>query len=354
MNRRLSVVMPVYNGERFLGQAIESVQGQTFSDFELHIVDDASTDGTLDVIQKYADKDDRIIVHRQPANSGVTAALNVGCRSVTSELIARMDADDISLPHRFARQVAFLDENPDVGLIGSYVQVIDEDGKLGAVWPCPNHPGLTAWSMLFYCALAHPSIMMRRSVLERVGFYPVGYAAEDYALFVRLLHITRLTNIGEVLLHYRVWKENLTTVRRTRLESDSARILREDVGESAGIELSDADIELMRDFARHVYPSTPAQIARLSQLMSGLLERQAGLPPLTAEDVREMYKDAGLRMLILSAVALKRAQAVAAARLAGRAMRISPASVSTFALKAIRRASQRAAGVFRTTPTQTN
>src|SRR5688572_11065546 len=197
MKPQLSVVMPVYNGERFLAPAIDSILAQTFADFDFHIVDDGSRDATAEILSDYAKRDRRIVVHTQAINGGITAALNYGCRAASADLIARMDADDISLPDRFALQVAYLTQHADVGVLGTCVQVIDESDRLGPIWPCPADAGLTAWAMLFTCIVAHPTVVIRRSVLEEVGFYPLGYTpAEDYALWMRLLKLTRITNLS--------------------------------------------------------------------------------------------------------------------------------------------------------------
>lgn len=333
----IDVVMPVYNGERFLSAAIDSVLGQTFSDFTFHIVDDGSKDGTADILARYAGMDRRIVVHTQPHNVGLAAALNVGCRAGSADLIARMDADDISLPDRFSCQVAFLADHPDVGVLGTFVQVLDEHGGLGEVWPCPAQPGLAAWSMLFYCSLAHPTIMMRRSALESAGFYPVGYAAEDYALFMRLLNRTRLMSLPEVLLRYRVMSTSYTRSGWDRLEKDSARTVQESVGVLPIGPLSDGDIQLLRDLARHQYPTALHDVSRLGDVIVALRAHQVTLAPLLPEDIRAINRDAGLRLWLLTGLALQRGSFRLPARLAIDAVRASPSSVFQFAGKAVRK-----------------
>src|SRR5262245_39958720 len=113
----VSVVMPAYNGERFVVEAVRSILAQTFRDFELIVVDDGSTDRTAELVAAEQSRDPRVVVHRQPSNQGFRIALNAGCALARGELIARMDADDVSLPERFERQVAFLRAHPEVGVV---------------------------------------------------------------------------------------------------------------------------------------------------------------------------------------------------------------------------------------------
>ncbi len=126
---RVSVLMSVYNGERFLRDSVESILGQTFTDFEFLILDDGSTDSTCEILEEYANKDARIVLVRNDRNLGLTRSLNKGLRLVRGEYLARQDADDISLPKRLEMQVKFLDAHPEVGVVGSALEIIDENGN---------------------------------------------------------------------------------------------------------------------------------------------------------------------------------------------------------------------------------
>src|SRR5262249_44526169 len=172
----VSVVMPVYNGERFVVEAVRSILAQTFRDFECLVVDDGSTDRTPELLAAEQARDPRLVVHRQPANLGFREALTTGCALARGELIARMDADDISLPTRLERQVAFLQTHPKVGVVGSAVQFLDDRGAPGAIKLNPLGSGLAAWSMVFFNSLVHPSVTLRRAALEAAGGYPAGCA----------------------------------------------------------------------------------------------------------------------------------------------------------------------------------
>ena len=237
----VSVVMPVFNAGRYLRAALDSVLAQTFGDFELVAVDDGSTDDSPAILREYQARDDRIrIVSR--ANTGIVGALNDGVGASRGQLIARMDADDIAMPERFERQVAFLRDNPDYVLVGSQVLLIDPDGA-----PlCPKrdteytHEKID-WAHLHHrWPLVHPSVIIRRSALEAVGGYRAKYQwLEDLDLFLRLAEVGKLASLPAVLLQYRL---HTGSVCHTR-EKDQARIrpaLYAEVYQRRGISHDDA------------------------------------------------------------------------------------------------------------------
>jgi glycosyltransferase involved in cell wall biosynthesis len=145
---RISVVMSVYNGEKYLRQAIESILQQTYTDFEFIIIDDGSTDSSREIIQSYDDKRIRLVINEQ--NIGLTKSLNKGIRLAKGEFIARMDADDISLPQRFEKQVAYLDSHPEVGVLGTYANIIDHRGKIINNIIFPTEHETILWTMLLF------------------------------------------------------------------------------------------------------------------------------------------------------------------------------------------------------------
>lgn len=202
----ISVVMPVYNGRRYLAEAMDSILAQTFGDFEFICVDDGSTDDSLAILSDYARRDARVrIVSR--ANTGVWKALNDGIEVSHGRLIARMDADDVSMPNRFEKQVTFLNEHPDVVAVGCSVLIIDAEGA--PLREMPNPPRwtheeidtahLTGGGQVFY----HPALIFRREALKTIGMYRQWPAAQDLDLFLRLAEIGRLANVRDVLLKYR-------------------------------------------------------------------------------------------------------------------------------------------------------
>jgi glycosyltransferase involved in cell wall biosynthesis len=199
---RVTVVMPVYNCERFLAEAIESILSQTLADFEFVIIDDGSTDDSVEIIASY--RDSRIRLIRNWTNLGVSESLNKGFCLARGEYVARMDSDDVCLPERLARQVAFMEEHAEIGICGTWIETMGE--QAGQVLRYPTAPDTVKCTHLFGPALAHPSVIMRRDMLKKLGllYNPSFRRAQDFELWVRASEYTALANIGEVLLRYRL------------------------------------------------------------------------------------------------------------------------------------------------------
>jgi glycosyltransferase involved in cell wall biosynthesis len=205
---RVSVVMAVYNGEAFLSQAVESILAQTFADFEFVVIDDGSTDSTESLLGEYSRRDSRIQVTRQP-NAGYVAALNAGCAVARGELIARMDADDLSEPGRLARQVAFLDERPEVAVVGSSLLLITAEGRPFYIAAYPQEPDDARGALARGNPLGHSTVLIRRSALEAVGGYRAAFVdAEDYDLWVRIARSYEIANLPDLLGCYRIHPDN--------------------------------------------------------------------------------------------------------------------------------------------------
>lgn len=202
---RITVALSVHNNAPYLAAALESLLAQSFVDFELLVVNDGSTDASRTIIDDYAARDPRVRPIHQP-NRGLIASLNLMIAQARGEYIARMDGDDIALPERFARQVAFLDTHSDHGVVGSRVIAMRENGEDRIDRPIDHpvsteavHAALEAGPLL-----CHPSVMMRRCLLEAVGGYRAAYRhCEDYDLWLRLAERTRMANLPERLLRYR-------------------------------------------------------------------------------------------------------------------------------------------------------
>jgi glycosyltransferase involved in cell wall biosynthesis len=208
--------MPVYNAETYLEKAVESILNQTFSDFEFFIIDDGSTDGSAAILERYADSDPRIRLISRP-NRGLAPTLNELVNRSRGELIARMDADDISMPERLQRQVDYLHDHPDCVLVASHALVIDREDDPIAVWfKVDGHKAIDEHNMRgnMGTALCHPSIMMRRSAIQRVGGYCERYRiGEDLDLFLKLAEVGQLANIPETLIQYRHHESSFTKTR---------------------------------------------------------------------------------------------------------------------------------------------
>jgi glycosyltransferase involved in cell wall biosynthesis len=200
MTTRISVILPVYNGEKFIALSINSILNQTFKDFEFIIINDGSTDDTCNIIQSY--RDSRVSIIDNEKSQGIATSLNLGLRCASGEIIIRQDADDISLPTRFEKQVAYLGSHPEVGVLGTCVRMIDEDGNFIREEKKYTDHTMIEWGSLFGCQMIHPSIAMRKGMVLEVGGYR-AYETEDYDLWARLFEKTRFANLPESLLLYR-------------------------------------------------------------------------------------------------------------------------------------------------------
>jgi glycosyltransferase involved in cell wall biosynthesis len=239
---RVSFLMAVYDGETYLEEAIQSVLDQTFTDFEFIVINDGSTDGTAKIIERYRRQDDRICAHEQP-HRGLVASLNRGLDLACGEYVARMDSDDISVPKRAAKQVAFMDAHPEVGICGTWIETFGSGGAVARRYPADDAT-IRSW-LLFESVLAHPSIMMRRELLVKTGLsYDAGSVhAEDYDLWVRAARHMALANIPEVLLRYRLHSQQV--VQKHEAEKlASARLVRLAQLEYLGIQPTKEELAL--------------------------------------------------------------------------------------------------------------
>ena len=217
---QVSVIMPVYNGEMYLAEGIDSILEQTFEDFELIIVDDCSTDGSAAILRDYASRDERIRLIQHNRNRGSASARNSGIAASRGEFIAAMDCDDISLPQRLEKQVAFLRSLPNTAVVGSFLQIVSAD-KTG-LW-IQKYPQQHALIVLYWGigrgAVAGAAFMARRDILMSVGGYEESSKiADDTALFSRLFWKTRFANLPHALYQYRHHDEQKSeTLRQKQL-----------------------------------------------------------------------------------------------------------------------------------------
>lgn len=213
----VTVLMPVYNARKHVREAMDSILGQTFTDFEFLIIDDGSTDPTPEIVSSYADPRIRFI--RNGENHGISAVLNQGIALASSDLIARMDADDISYPERLESQVSFLLEHSEIALLSTWARVVTADRVPVRTekWKAPYY----YYNLNFSCWIYHPTVMYRRGAVAASGGYSTFYA-EDHNLWWQLARNYRIHNLPEVLLDYRLAGESLSRVTRKR-EYDAAQ-----------------------------------------------------------------------------------------------------------------------------------
>ncbi len=210
----ITVLMPVYNCENYIFEAVESILKQTYHNFELIIIDDCSTDNTIAKIKEFTD--DRIHLIQKEKNSGHTNSLNFGLQIAKGKYIARMDGDDISLPMRFEKQVSFLEANEDVVLCGTQYKVI------GTEKVC-NHPlshDEIKVKLLLGSYIAHPTVMFKKEFFDNhnLSYNSEMEPAEDYDLWSRVVFLGRVANLKEVLLHYRVHEQQMSKVKNEKQE----------------------------------------------------------------------------------------------------------------------------------------
>jgi glycosyltransferase involved in cell wall biosynthesis len=226
---KASVVLPAYNAARFLRPAIESILAQTFEDFEFIILDDCSKDDTWALIQEYAARDARIVPLRNERNLNLANTLNRGIAASRGEYIIRMDHDDISVPRRIEKQVAFLDAHPEVGIVGGSMEIINEQDRRIGLREYHLTDEAIRKHIFLYSPFCHPATAIRRSVLERIGGYRHEFnPAEDYELYFRIGTCARFANLDEVVIRYRVVQgTSMTTGGTRRLERKTIEVRRQ-------------------------------------------------------------------------------------------------------------------------------
>jgi glycosyltransferase involved in cell wall biosynthesis len=239
----VTVLMPVYNAERYIAEATESILGQTFTDFEFVIIDDGSKDRSLPILEGYAARDARIKLVSRP-NTGVVKALNEGLGLARGDLVARMDADDVALPQRLAKQIGYLEAHPECVMVASRVQLIDPDGMPLIVQPdALTHEQIVEGLLARRGQLVyHPSVVYRKRIVLEIGAYrEIFDEAEDLDLFLRLAEVGRVVNLEEPLLEYREHLAKTSRTRVARVEANIDRIL-EDAHRRRGLAYSPTTI----------------------------------------------------------------------------------------------------------------
>jgi len=288
---RVSVLMSVWNGERYLRQAIDSILGQTFSDFEFIIVDDASTDSTEAIMQSYHDP--RILLLKNEHRVGFVRSLNRGLLIGTGEYIARQDADDISLPERITKQVDYLDRHPEVGLLGTWTEAIDEQGAFIGEWRTPVTNGLIQWSLLFGTCLAHPSIMMRRSTVEKAGAYDERMSqSEDYELWCRMSSQTQVANLPEVLVQRRIHSTARSIEYSEQINELDKHVMQREAQRLLGRGVSQEEVSSLHHAVWGKQPlSTANEVRRTAKLIRSLYSAYAKHVSLPCTEAKQVRRD---------------------------------------------------------------
>ena len=223
----LSVVMSVYNGEKYLDEAIQSILNQTYKDFEFIIINDGSTDNSLEIIKKYKNQDERIILINRE-NKGLITSLNQGIEKTKGKYIARMDADDISLPQRFEKQIQLM-EKDSLDICGGDYLSIDSDGSLLSLNLTPKGCALCTLSLVSKVPFAHPTVMIRKEFLDKnvLKYGQSDYKkAEDLDLWIRMYEKgAKFSNVDDIIFKYRIIENSLSKINDRQIRQETKDML---------------------------------------------------------------------------------------------------------------------------------
>lgn len=215
---KISILLPVYNGEKYLNESISSILNQSFQNFELIVIDDCSTDKSVDVIKSH--NDSRIVFLRNSINSRTAHSLNRGIDIAKGKYIARMDQDDIASPTRLEEQYHFMEANPEVGICGTQIMPFGI-GINSSTSKYPLSDSGIRLMQLYKPPFAHPTVMMRKAVLNKNKLrYRENFIAEDYSLWSKLLQVTKASNLSSALLRYRIHPSSITKTFYRRLPNE--------------------------------------------------------------------------------------------------------------------------------------
>lgn len=292
----ISVIFSVYNGAPYLKEAIESVLNQIFTDFEFIIVDDGSTDETPKILDGFTDR--RIVRLKNEKNLGLVQSLNKALGVAQGKFIARMDADDISLPERFAKQIAYLEKHPEVGVLGTAMTQVDKRGRPISVLVPPLHHEFILWQMFFGCPIFHPTVMMRRSIVAAAGYYDVNFIhAEDIELWSRLFNRTKFANLPETLYVRRLLPHSIIFTQ-SAVQYRSGIIIRQRLLKSFLGHAVSADIVAW--FLRFNRPLSRGRRAAVLALLLELYDKIVQINPGSVEVKESLRGDLIYRIMLIN------------------------------------------------------
>ncbi len=241
MPPKVTFLIPVYNREQYIVAAIESILAQSFTDFELLLLDDGSTDGSVTVMKSYTDPRVRVVCNGE--NLGIPKTRNRGLALAQGEYFAMLDSDDVALPDRLAKQVAFLDRHPDYALVGSWVVAMDAEGRpLKKIKKVPTTPEQIHARLLFRCCVLQSTIMMRTAVVQRYGYRERYVVCQDVDLFVRLAKHHLLGNLPEPLVRRRVHPGRISRERAQLVKDLNQEIIAAQL-DDLGVSYTAQDVE---------------------------------------------------------------------------------------------------------------
>jgi len=281
----ITVLMPVYNGEKYLREAINSMLSQTFTDFEFLIINDGSNDKTEEIILSYSDT--RIRYVNNEVNVKLIATLNKGIALANGKYIARMDADDISLPARLQTQFDFMELHKDTALCGSWYQLFGGENNV-VKYICSHNE--IRMKMLYQSHFCHPTVIFRKSMIDTFAekFDPLFIHAEDYDFFVRIAEKFSVANVSEVLLTYRVHEQSVS-LQNKKTQNNNSNLIKKRSFKNIGIDVTENELELYRSIEQHEYLPTNEYLKTAQTLLEKLV---------TANDETEYFEKQFFRTYI--------------------------------------------------------
>lgn len=271
----VSVLIPCYNVEKYAEQAIRSIMDQTYKNLEIVVVNDCSTDSTSFILKRLSEEDKRIKVYENEQNLRLITTLNKGIGLCTGEYIARMDADDFSMPERIEKEVEFLEKHHDIDIVSTLFYTFkNDDLKQRSLHNNPTRPEELAAYMLFRSGLLHPASMFRRRVFSELGmkFESEYLHVEDYALWSKAIYKTKIANLPDPLVYYRV-HENQVSSLNNRIQTENKKLVFKIHCEHLGLPQDPDFIDLYASVAECVpKEQTEEYIARCEKFMLDLIE----------------------------------------------------------------------------------
>lgn len=280
---KISVILPVYNGQDYLEAAVASVLSQSFGDFELLIINDGSSDNSASIVEKMGDPRIRFF---QQTNRGLAATLNRAISLARGEYIARQDQDDVYLPARLQKQVEFLDTHPDVGMVGTSAEIFAGNERTTRFLRHPTDNASIKLELLFSNCFVHSSIMIRRAVFNDVGGYSedkTRQPPEDYELWSRVMKKYKLANLPEALTAYREVQGSMSRTGENPFVPNLVKISAENIAWAAGLEVGASEVVALSRLSHGVYEGIPPGVglSRLRGVITSAAERiaqEAGAP----------------------------------------------------------------------------
>lgn len=286
----LSVLMPVFNSEQFVAEAIKSVLNQSFKDFEFLILDDCSADKSFKIINDFEKKDPRIKVYKNEKNLGVVESRNKLINLSKGKYIAWLDSDDIALPNRFEEEIKFLESHPEIGMVGAYPIIIDENGRETGKWPFETDPKKLKIELFFHSPFLSSSVVIRKSCLPK-DFYDSRFpVAEDFDLYSKISEKSDIANINKFLVKYRINSTGLSKTNTEKMEQLSAQVIKEHA-ERLGIDLDENTIKDLRK-AKRALKIDFEEIAKIEKsliLLKNLLLQRGCFDKTAVNEVIQKY-----------------------------------------------------------------